>query len=237
MLQNGQFLLFTREEFKEWLLNTQFTRTIRLIQNHHTYSPCYADFDNNHFDLLIGMRGYHVNALGYADIAQNLTTFPDGTIAVCRSFEKDPAGIRGANQGALCIEHLGNFDKEIMTEEHKRTVVFLNAVLCDRFKLTPSVSTIVYHHWYDLNTGLRPGSVTKTCPGKLFFGGNTEADCQNNFIPLVIEAIKKMNEHWAQKYFDYLTGKGYNITETRFDDNISRAEVFKLIAILAGMEE
>jgi hypothetical protein len=191
MKQDGQFLLFTREEFRDWIFKNQFRRLIKMVQNHHTYSPDYNAFNNNHFALLKSMKDYHVNQNGYADIAQNLTTFPDGLIAVCRDFEKAPAGIYGANTSALCIEHVGNFDKDIITAEHKKTIVFLNAILCTRFGLQPSTNTIIYHHWYDLNTGKRTtGGVTKTCPGKLFFGGNTIEACQQNFIPLVIAEMK-----------------------------------------------
>lgn len=201
MKQEGQFLLFTREEFKSWLFNSQFKRKVKLIQNHHTYLPDYQSFSgSNHFDMLNSMRDYHIKQEGFADIAQNLTTFPDGTIALCRNFERDPAGIYGANTGAICIEHVGNFNKDNMTEEHKKSIVFLNSVLCICFGLTPSTDAIVYHHWYDLDTGRRTNGtgLTKTCPGIKFFGGNTVEACQTNFMPLIKKAIGESSMEWKE---------------------------------------
>jgi hypothetical protein len=126
---------------------------------------------------------------GFAEIAQNLTTFPDGSLALCRSFETIPAGIKGANREGLCIEHVGNFDAgaDAMSPAHRATAIRTNALLCREFSLTPSDRTIVYHHWWDLDTGLRTDGAghTKTCPGTAFFGGNTLAAANANFIPLV----------------------------------------------------
>lgn len=36
-------------------------------------------------------------------------------------------------------------------------------------------------------------------------------------------------EHWAQKHFDSLKAKGVEISETRFDDKITRGEIFALL--------
>lgn len=192
MKQEEQFILFTRDEFKEWLFKTQFTRIITIVQNHHTAQPNYASFNgNNHFIMLKSMKNFHVNNRGFNDIAQNLTTFPDGAIAICRPFDTIPAGIKGANTGALCIENVGNFDSDIMTEEHKKSIIFLNAMLCKRFNIPVSTDHIIYHHWYDLTTGQRTngtGSV-KTCPGTKFFGGNNVETANKVFIPLVREAL------------------------------------------------
>lgn len=48
----------------------------------------------------------------------------------------------------------------------------------------------------------------------------------------VYPAIKKEEDetkHWAYKHYQNLNKKGLNITETRFDDNITRGEIFKLL--------
>jgi hypothetical protein len=176
-------------EFETWLLNRSFNRVIRVIQNHHTFIPNYGHFKKNGYEkLLKGMEASHLER-GFAEIAQNITTFPDGTIAICRSIEKIPAGIKGANANGICIEHVGNFDQggDEMTPEHKDTIVRLNALLCRKFNLPVNTSSIIYHHWYDLNTGKRTdgSGSTKTCPGTNFFGGNTVAACEANFIPLI----------------------------------------------------
>ena len=36
-------------------------------------------------------------------------------------------------------------------------------------------------------------------------------------------------EHWAQPYYDSLIAKGVRIDDTRFDDKITRGEVFALL--------
>jgi N-acetylmuramoyl-L-alanine amidase len=191
MQQQGKFILFTPSEFGQWLTGLKLVRKIKLVQNHHTWLPDYATFYKvkDHFKLLLSMERAHIER-GFAEIAQNLTTFPDGKVAVCRSLETMPAGIKGANQFGICIEHVGNFDvgKDAMTAAHRSTIIKVNSLLCKKFGLAPSTDTVVYHHWYDLTTGKRvkDGSPnTKTCPGTAFFGGNTIEACKKNFIPLL----------------------------------------------------
>jgi hypothetical protein len=197
MKQEGKFILFDIDEFSSWLASVEVTREIKLIQNHHTFIPSYGDFNGtNHFDLLRGMEAAHLKR-GFEQIAQNITTFPDGAVAVCRTFEKAPAGIKGANQNGLCIENLGNFDldKDAMTSEQRGSIIKLNALLCQRFSLSPSPDTVVFHHWYDLKTGERTNGTgtTKTCPGTNFFGGNTVGSSESNFIPLISESLADLS--------------------------------------------
>ncbi len=193
-ISQGKFILFDVAEFASWLDSISVNRAIRLIQNHHTYRPSYEAFNDNHFALLKGMEEYHVKERGFSEIAQNLTTFPDGTIAVCRSLNKDPAGTKGANAGGICIENLGDFDngKDKMTPAHSATIIKLNALLCKRFGLQPSSKTIIYHHWYDLDTGKRTNGTgtTKSCPGTGFFGGNKVGKAEANFIPLIARELR-----------------------------------------------
>lgn len=194
MQKKGKFILFTVEEFDQWLQENRFNRVVTVIQNHHTYQPGYAHFNgSNHFKLLEGMEHFHMAERGFAEIAQNLTSFPDGTVAICRSLDKVPAGIKGANQAGICLENLGNFDAvgDAMTLAHRDAIVAINALLCREFGLLPSIDTIVYHHWYDLNSGQRTGGSgsTKSCPGTAFFGGNSEKAARENFIPLVTQTL------------------------------------------------
>ncbi|MCP1357743.1 peptidoglycan-binding protein [Aneurinibacillus migulanus] len=189
MQKSGQFILMNRSEFKNWLYNSKFTRRITLIQNHHTWLPCYKQFKgNNHFEMANGMRNSHLKR-GFSDIAQNLTIYPDGKIMVCRPFNTAPAGIKGANSTGICIENIGDFDigGDTMLPEHRESILFVNAILAIRFGLPINTNSIVYHHWYDLNTGQRRDGkgATKTCPGTAFFGGNTVAAASKYFIPLV----------------------------------------------------
>jgi N-acetylmuramoyl-L-alanine amidase-like protein/SH3 domain-containing protein len=192
----GKFVLYDITEFANWLSSTTVSRIVKLVQNHHTFIPSYKNFTgSNHFTLLKGMENSHLER-GFAEIAQNLTTFPDGTVAVCRSFEKIPAGILGANTGGICIENVGNFDtgKDVITSEHRDAVIKVNALLCRKFALTPDSNSIIYHHWYDLQTGARTNGtgVTKSCPGTGFFGGNTVATANGNLMPLIAAELQSM---------------------------------------------
>lgn len=188
------YTLFTIDEFEKWLNNLSVARTISIVQQHHTAIPEYKHFNgSNQLDRQKAMRDFHVIHNGWSDIAQQFTTYPDGTIVTGRSMEKTPSGIKGANTGAICIEHFGNFDddKDDMTKAHAETIVRMTAALCKKFNIPVDTDHIIYHHWYDLGTGKRTngtGSV-KTCPGTNFFGGNKVEDAQKGFIPLVKKAL------------------------------------------------
>lgn len=185
------FQLMNIDEFGAWLNAQQVSRVISLIQNHHTYLPDYTHFTGrNHFERLRSMKEYHMVHNNWSNIAQTFTTFPDGMIAVCRSLNEVPVGIKGHNSKGICIEHFGNFDrdKDQMTPAHRNTIVKMNALLCKKFGLPADTVHIVYHHWYDLNTGQRRDGkgVTKSCPGTAFFGGNKVEDAEAGFIPLIL---------------------------------------------------
>lgn len=203
-LQNGQYILMSREEFKDWLFQQTFHRKITLIQHHHTWLPSYKHFHgSNHFIMLKGMETFHVQKMGWKTIAQNITTFPDGKIAVCRPFDMAPEGSIGAkaNSTGIMIENVGNFDlgHDVMTEEQKETIVYITALLCLKFSLTPSIDSITYHHWWDLKTKERvldhaPAYNVKTCPGTGFFGGNSTMCAKNNFYPLILQKMREMKK-------------------------------------------
>lgn len=183
-------------DFSNWLKDQKPNRSITRIQQHHTLIPSYADFDGyNHISLQEGMANYHVEKRGFSSIAQHFTTFNDGTIVTGRDLGKSPAGIKGANSGSICIEHLGNFDmgKDIMTQLHKDIIIAINAELCNRFGIEVNSDTILYHSWFDLKKGKRTNGsgTTKTCPGTSFFGGNRVEDAENNLYPQIRN--KKMN--------------------------------------------
>jgi len=187
--KNG-FTLLNLKEFETWLNQTKVGRTIRTVQQHHTYTPSYTHFNgNNHFELQRGMQNYHVHNNGWQDIGQHFTTFPDGTIITGRSLEKSPACIYGFNANSICFEHLGNFDadNDVMTQVHKETIVKITSLVCAKFNIPINTDRIVYHHWFDLATGKRNDGTkrNKSCPGTNFFGGNKVENSNSNFIPLV----------------------------------------------------
>ncbi|WP_394172554.1 peptidoglycan recognition protein family protein [Guptibacillus hwajinpoensis] len=209
LAMQGQYVLMTREEFKDWLFNHQFSRRIGKIQQHHTYSPSYTQFNgNNHFSLMKGMENYHINGMGWSNISQHLTTFPDGKVAVGRPINTPPEGSFGLHNktamekiesDSLAIENLGDFDAghNQMTDEQRETIVTITALLSLKFGLTPSIESITYHHWWDINSGERvldngEGHAVKTCPGTGFFGGNSTQSAEKNFYPLVSQKMKEI---------------------------------------------
>jgi len=190
---------YSIEEFKKYINSLHLSRSIRLIQLHHTYSPGYKQFNgSNHTQLQTGMRNYHIKTNGWSDIGQHFTIFPDGVIMTGRSMEKTPAGIKGANTGAICIECVGNFDRDgdKMTAEQKNAIVSAVKILLERFNLK-AADAITYHCWWASN-GTKIGDYSKTkssktCPGENFFGGNSKAAFEMNLLPL-LEESKKINK-------------------------------------------
>ncbi len=71
--------------------------------------------------------------------------------------------------------------------------------------------------------------------------GNVDLDIAYKDYPNIINKkvdIVDNKEHWAQKYYDYLTKeKGIVIHETRFDDTLTRGEIFALLARIMGYKE
>ncbi|RAP73888.1 LysM peptidoglycan-binding domain-containing protein [Paenibacillus montanisoli] len=204
---DGKFVLMTRDEFKDWIFNQKFNRVVRKIQQHHTFQPSYKEFNgSNHFAMLQGMEEFHVSGMKWSMISQQLTTFPDGKVAVGRPFDMPPEGSFGLlnpaamhkiEADAIAIENVGDFDAghNQMTAEQRETIVTVAALLMLKYGLAPSVDSITYHHWWDINSGERvldngAGHAIKTCPGTGFFGGNSTVDAKNNFYPLVRQ---KMN--------------------------------------------
>ena len=190
-IQNGFTKMDTPDEFESWLKGQKVTRKIKLIQIHHTATRLSTFKNSNHFTLQQSMKNFHVKNNGFADIAQQFTIFPDGSIVTGRSLNTNP--------GAICIENYGWFDKnyDIMPQTQKDAIIKYVAILCKHFKLTPSSNTIVYHCWYTakgqkLNDYV-VGKSCKTCPGSSFFGGNTFNAYITNFLPLVKQEFNNVN--------------------------------------------
>lgn len=190
-MQDEKFLIIKPKAFRAWLNKQTIKRTIKCVQMHHTYIPGYKHFkSDNYVALCNSMERSHLER-GFSEIGQNISIFPDGMIVICRPLDKIPAGIKGANVNGVCIENIGCFDKgkDEMTEEQRNSIILVTRALLAKFKLEPTVNSVIYHHWYDLVTGKRiPAGKTgntKSCPGTNFFGGNTIDDCILNFLPLL----------------------------------------------------
>jgi uncharacterized protein YraI len=174
------------------------------------------------------MKNHHVRNNGWSDIGQHFTTFPDGTIVTGRSLEATPACIFGANRDSICIEHLGNFDKDgdAMTNEHRDTIIQMTAVLCDKFRLPVNTFSIIYHHWFELSTGKRNNGTggNKSCPGSNFFGGNKVEDCKSFFLPFVEQAIQGSHLTIAPPAIEKYVAVTANLLNVRTAPNGSSAK-------------
>ncbi len=192
--QSG-FTAMSVAEFENWLPGVTVARTITFIQQHHTWLPNYAGFHgDNHFTMQRNMKHHHVSNNGWSDIGQHFTIFPDGMILTGRPLNNAPACIFGNNAKALCIESVGDFDigQNQMTAAQRDSILRVTAAMLRRFSMIPRNDRgIVYHHWFDLNTGARlnGGGSSKSCPGTAFFGGNTLAAFNANFLPAVLAVM------------------------------------------------
>lgn len=207
MISKGNFLLMEPSEFKGWLDKQKITRNIKKLQVHHTASPNYSTRQmvngvarQDVWKCLEGMRTFHLSQ-GWSGTGQNITVLEDGRIAISmdRDLNKTPAGIKGANTGALCVEIIGNFDTngDVMTEAQRQAVLHLYACLVLKLGLPVDTTHIVYHAWYTssgewLGDYVR-GESSKTCPGTNFFGaGNSKAAAEKSFITAIKEEVERI---------------------------------------------
>lgn len=195
------------KEFKTWLSSQKVSRKVTKLQVHHTELPNYSTWEKTDKKVYasnpeIG-RTQSFDAYGKSTwgkdandghghyIAQHFNIFPNGKITTGRDLESTPIGIKGQNTGAICIEIYGDFDKnsDVMTKEQRKSVIGLYALLCEKFKITPSSKSIIYHGWHTASGTLLgkyiAGKSAKTCPGTAFFGGNSIEAMEKNFLPLI----------------------------------------------------
>jgi hypothetical protein len=142
-------MIYTTQELINIYKNYQWTRTVKEVQIHHTWKPDHSNFNgNNHEQLQEGMKNYHVDVLGWSDIGQHLTLFPDGKWMIGRDWNKIPASIEGRNTYGFAIEMIGNFDlgyDKLQGEQLNSILMFLKYINLP----------IVFHNEY----------ANKTCPG------------------------------------------------------------------------
>lgn len=234
--QNGFTLLENEKEFKEWLDKQHPTRKITRLQVHHMGLPDYSTWSGtdqrvygNNKELgrtqsldAYGKQTWHSSDGHGHYIAQHFNIFPNGKVTTGRNLNSTPIGIAGWNTNAVCVEIYGNFDKgyDIMTEEQKKAVIFVYALLAEKFNIPKSSSYIRPHSWFTSGGtclwDYYPTKSRKSCPGTNFMGfGNTKKAFENNFYPLLKaykygEEVKTSNETTvANKIIE--DKKAYNI--------------------------
>ena len=205
--QNG-FTLMNKDEIGSYLAKQKVTRKITRLQVHNTFLPDYTTwektdkkvFSEPHFGRAQSLDDYGKKTWGYSDghghyTAQNFTVFPDGKIIVSRNLNSKPIGIKGWNDGALCIEIYGNFDKgkDIMNTSQKKAVIYLYGELCKKFKIPVDTTHIRPHCWFTAG-GTYLGKYdssrsAKTCPGSNFWGVGCSPSGFNKFLADIKEYV------------------------------------------------
>ena len=206
--QNGFTLLENEKEFKQWLDKKHPTRKITKLQVHHMGLPDYSTWnntdkkvygDNRELGRTKSLDSYGKTTWNSPDgyghyIAQHFNIFPNGKITTGRNLNSNPIGIAGWNTNAICVEIYGNFDKgkDIMTKEQRKAVIFVFALLAEKFNI-PKTSTYIRPHAWFTSSGTYLGDYIvgksrKTCPGTNFMGfGNSRKAFENNFYPMLKE--------------------------------------------------
>ena len=189
--KNGFTLFEKTSEIGPWLKKQKVTRKITRLQVHHMDLPNYSTwektdkkvFSEPHFGRTQSLNDYGRKTWGSGAsdghghyIAQHFNVFPDGKITTGRHLNSKPIGIRGWNDGAICIEIYGDFDKghDIMTKAQKEAVIALYGELCKKFDIPVNTSHIRPHCWFTAG-GAYLGKYdssrsAKTCPGTNFMG-------------------------------------------------------------------
>lgn len=152
------FRQFTVEEIIEYIFSYEFKRKIHEIHFHHTWKPTKKDYlmAEEKEKVIVSMWRYHTEVRGWVDIGQHFSVAPDGTIWDGRDLNINPASIKGRNKGAIAIEHIGNFDEEILEGEQLKASISLISALINRiFELQGEKPIITFHREFS----------SKTCPG------------------------------------------------------------------------
>lgn len=205
------------DEFETWLNKQNVKRKVNRLQVHNMYLPDYNTWnttdkrvygDNRELGRTKSLDDYGKNTWNYPDdnnhyIAQHFNVFPNGKITTGRDLDSTPIGIKGWNTNAICIEIYGNFDykQDKMTDEQKRSVIAIYALLCKKFKLTPNADTIRPHCWFTASGEYLGDYISsksaKSCPGTNFMDiGNTKSAFINKFYPLIKNYMK--NESYEE---------------------------------------
>ena len=238
-IQNGFTLFEKTSEIGPWLKKQKVTRIITRLQVHHMDLPNYSTwekadkkiFDEPHFGRTQSLNDYGRRTWGREAsdghghyIAQHFNVFPDGMITTGRHLNSKPIGIRGWNDGAICIEIYGDFDKgkDVMTKAQKEAVIALYGELCKRFNIPVNTTHIRPHCWFTAG-GTYLGKYdssrsAKTCPGTNFMGYGCSPSGFAKFIKEVKayvnrkeapkeEAKETFKQYIAKPTVDGLTGR------------------------------
>ena len=145
------------------------------------------------------IRKYHMETNGWKDIGYHYLIETDGSVHKGRDERTEGAHTVGFNLISIGICLVGDFDKY---KPNKAQLQALNDLISDiqyRYKIP------------NANIKMHRDSANKTCPGLKF----------------PIEEVRDM--HWAENIWHELNEFGVTVYEKRFDDKITRGEIFALL--------
>jgi hypothetical protein len=158
--------------------------------------------DNEVLSDFEAIRQYHMNVKGWKDIGYHYVIEKVHNKVIVRKGRDEKeigAHTKGQNDRSIGICLVGNFDEDYVPSTMLEALVNLINDIRDRYGDLP----IEGHFKY----------ANKTCPGKKF----------------PWKAVEKMtHKHWAEDIWQELNDLGITIHEKRFDDPITRGEVFAL---------
>ncbi|WP_159436154.1 N-acetylmuramoyl-L-alanine amidase [Anaerosalibacter sp. Marseille-P3206] len=209
----SNFRILTTEQLLKELDRYKFKQ----LHIHHTWKPEHKDFKgNNHIAMQQGMYNYHTKTLGWQDIGQHLSLFPDGKWVTGRPFNITPASIKGWNTGALAVEMIGNFDigHDALGGKQKENILKLVKYFIDKY----GEGSIKFHRE-------GPG-VAKTCPGTSLNKAKLIQDAKN--LGKVNKMANKKEDNtpstWAKEGWEWAKKEGY-LDGKRPKEPITREEM------------
>ncbi|MDF2521253.1 MAG: hypothetical protein K0R84_1881 [Clostridia bacterium] len=194
------FTVMITTDLINYIKSFNWSRKVTQLHIHHTWKPDHSDYNGtNGIALQRSMKSYHVSAKGWKDIAQHLTLLPDGKWVTGRDFNTTPASITGWNEGAFCIEMLGNFDIGCNRFEGEQAEAMFSFCTFFAEYMKLDVKNDVKFHRDSPTAG-------KTCPGssidKEWFMNEINKRIENTALPAQNE------EAWKFQAIDALASDG-----------------------------
>ncbi|WIF95004.1 peptidoglycan recognition family protein [Caminicella sporogenes] len=207
-----RFKQYTVEEYLNHLKTIKITRKITQIHLHHTWKPTKKSYfeAGNKEGVIFSIYSYHTKKKGWSDIGQHVTLAPDGTVFDGRDINKEPASIKGHNEGAFAIEMIGNFD----VDHEKLEGVQLDSLiklLKGLFEIFET-DNLIFHREYS----------PKTCPG---------SSISKEWLLELINRKDNINDDissWAEEAQKWVTEN--NISDgTRAKELVTREEIWTML--------
>lgn len=159
-------------------------------------------------DNIFTIHNYHKNDKGWSGVGYHYVIHQNGDCYTGRGEEMIGAHDRSTNHNSIGICFCGNLNVSHLTDAQKKTGIELMMWILKRY------TGIKIHTHRDVH--------------------NTECPGANFDVDIIFKALAgnvNEEEHWAEKYYKHLTEEvGMTIHERRFDDKVTRGELFALMS-------